>query len=191
MQAAEIISQQPASFHHLLCNRIFRKNLVLVLDVYDDLYLLFRMDVRREAGYTHVIDVLQPHVQILGDVMVVPAGDEAELEVPVIDGDCIGVERIVLLTDKFQFGPDLELLEGLAAFPVAESGNVEVGQVDLLHWLSVFASHNALCFDLTVITCFREQRKREVAPKCGTTSNSFTEFLLFSRHILLPYGCLA
>lgn len=147
MQAAEIISQQPASFHHLLCNRIFRRSLVLVLDVYDDLYLLFRMDVRREAGYTHVIDVLQPHVQILGDVMVVPAGDEAELEVPVIDGDCIGVERIVLLTDKFQFGPDLELLEGLAAFPVAESGNVEVGQVDLLHWLSVFASHNALCFD--------------------------------------------
>ena len=78
--------------------------------------------------------------------MVVPARDEAELEVTVVDGHSIGVEWIVFLTDEVQFGSNLELLEGLAAFPVAESGDVKVGQMDLLHRLSVFASHKASVF---------------------------------------------
>ena len=104
------------------------------------------MDVRGDAGDAHVVDILQTHVQVLGDVVVITAGDETELVIPEVDGNGIGVEGIVLLADKLQFGPDLELLEGLAAFPVAESGDVEIGQMDLLHRLSVFASHKASVF---------------------------------------------
>ena len=101
------------------------------------------MHVRGDAGDAHVVDVRESHVQILGDVVVVSTGDEAELEVPEVDRHGVGVERIIILADQVELGSDLELLEGLAAFPVAEAGDVEVGQMDLLHRLSVFASHNA------------------------------------------------
>ena len=70
---------------------------------------------------------MQAHVQVLGDVVVVRPGDESELVVVVIDGHRIGIEGVVLLADQFQLGPDLELVEGLAALPVAETGDVEVG----------------------------------------------------------------
>ena len=128
--------------------------LVPVLDVDDDLDLLLRMDVRSDAGDAHVVDVLESHVQVLGNVMVVAPGDETELVLTEIDGDGIGVEGIVLLADQVELGPDLEILEGLAAFPVAESGNVEVGQMDFLHGLSVFASHNASDLKLNCRTFF-------------------------------------
>ena len=79
------------------------------------------LDIRCEACDTDLVDVMQAHIQVLGDVVVVPLGDKSELVVVVIDGHRIGIEGIVLLADQFQLGPDLELLECLATLPVVTS----------------------------------------------------------------------
>ena len=52
-----------------------------------------------------------------------------------------------ILADQIQLGSDLEHLEGLASFPVAESGDVEVRQMDLLDGFAFFASHKASVFE--------------------------------------------
>lgn len=123
------------------------------------------MHVRGDASDAHVVDVRESHVQILGDVVVVSTGDEAELEVPEVDRHGVGVERIIILADQVELGSDLELLEGLAAFPVAEAGDVEVGQMDLLHRLSVFASHNASELRLNCHFLFPRAKKKRGCSK--------------------------
>ena len=128
------------------------------------------MDIRGETGNADIVDVIQPHVEVLGDVVVVPARDESQLVLTVIDGDSVGVERVVGLADEIQLGADLQELKGLAAFPVAESGDVKVRQMNFLDGFVFSASHKAFVFEIKLsVFSFREQSKSGVAPKCGTT----------------------
>ena len=99
------------------------------------------MNIRRNAGDPDVVDVVQSHVQVLGDVVVRATGNEAELVVAIVDGHGIGIEGIVRFPDKFQRSADSEVLEGLASIPVAESGDVEVREMDILDGFLFFASH--------------------------------------------------
>ena len=101
------------------------------------------MNIRRNAGDPDVVDVAQPHVQVLGDVVVRSTGNEAELEVTVIDGHGIGIEGIVRFPDKFQRSADSEVFEGLASIPIAEAGDVEVREMDILDGFLFFVSHKA------------------------------------------------
>ena len=45
------------------------------------------MDVRRNPRDTHLVDVLQPHIQVLGDVVVGPARNVTEFVVFIVDCD--------------------------------------------------------------------------------------------------------
>lgn len=96
------------------------------------------MDVRSNPCDTHLVDVLQPHIQVLGDVVVGPTRNVTEFVVLIVDCYCIRVELIVRFTDQLQFGPDLQMPESLASLPIAESRNVEVVQMDLPDRFSLF-----------------------------------------------------
>lgn len=99
------------------------------------------MDVRSNPCDTHLVDVLQPHIQVLGDVVVGPTRNVTEFVVLIVDCDGIRVELIVRFTDQLQFGPDLQLPECLASLPITESRNVEVVQMHLPDRFCFFCSH--------------------------------------------------
>ena len=144
------------------------------------------MDIRGEAGDAHVIDVIEPHVQVLGNVMVGSPGDESQLVVAVVDGHGIGIEGVVLFTDKIQLGPDLEHLEGLAAFPVTESGDVEVRQMDLFDRFAFFASHKATVFEIKLSVLLSESKvKARLHQNVGQPRGmmKYLRFLLQSQQI--------
>lgn len=119
---------------------------VLVLDFNDDFNLVLGMSIRRNTGDPDIVDVVQSHVQVLGDVVVRATGNEAEFVVAIVDGHSIGVEGIVRFPDQFQRSADSEVLEGLATVPVAKSGNVEVREMDILDGFLFFASHKEFSF---------------------------------------------
>ena len=96
------------------------------------------MDVRRDTGDTHIVDVIQPHIEVLGDIVVLATWNKAEFILSVIECHGVRIELIVLFTDKIQLSADLEMFEGFATFPVAETGDVEVGQMDFLDGLVLF-----------------------------------------------------
>lgn len=119
---------------------------VLVQNVDNNFDLVLWMCIRGNPGNTDVVDVIQAHVQVLGNVVVGAARDEAQFEFSVIDSHGIGVEGIIGLTDQVELGPDVKLPEGLATIPVTEAGDVEVVQVDFLDDLVFSCSHKALSF---------------------------------------------
>ena len=82
-------------------------NLVLIQYIDNHFDLVLRMNVRSDAGDANIIDVAKAHIQILGDVVILPTGDEAKFILSVVDSDSIGVEGVVGLTDQIQFGPNL------------------------------------------------------------------------------------
>ncbi len=128
------------------------------------------MDVGSNPGDSHLVDVLQPHIQVLGDVVVGPTRNVTEFVVLIVDCYCIRVELIVRFTDQLQFGPDLQMPESLASLPITESRNVEVVQMHLPDRFSFFCSHNvnALnggCYSSSL------QRNNKLVPNCGTIRN--------------------
>ena len=100
------------------------------------------MDVGSNPGDTHLVDVLQPHIKVLGDVVVGPTRNVTEFVVLIVDCDGIRVELIVRFTDQLQLRPDLQMVESLAPLPIAESRNVEVVQMHLPDRFCFFCSHN-------------------------------------------------
>ena len=92
--------------------------------------------------------------------MIRPTRDESQFVLAIVDGHGIGIEGIVLFTDDIQLGPNLEHLEGLAAFPVTESGDVEVRQMDLLDRFAFFASHQASVFEIKLSLLLSESKVR-------------------------------
>ena len=104
------------------------------------------MNIRRNTGDPDVVDVVQSHVQVLGDVVVRATGNEAELVVAIVDGNGIGIEGIVRFPDEVQRCADSEVFEGLASVPIAESGDVEVREMDILDGFLFFASHKVFTF---------------------------------------------
>ena len=125
---------------------------MLIHDTDDDLDLVFGMNVRSDARDTDLVDVLQTHVQILGDVVVGSARDETQLILAIVNGHGVRIELIVLFANQVQLGANLEVLKGLAAIPKAETGDVEVGQMDLLHGFVFSVFHNALWFVIVSVT---------------------------------------
>lgn len=113
----------------------------MVLDVDDDLDLLLGVGVRGDAGDPNLVDVLQAHVEVLGDVVVLGTWDVAELEVLEVDGHGVEIEGVAGLADQLELGADLEVLEGFAAVPEVETGDVEVGEVDASECLGILCFH--------------------------------------------------
>ncbi len=101
------------------------------------------MSIRGNSGDSHLVNFLQAHVQVLGDVVILSSGNESQFQVLVVNGHGIRVEGVIGLTDQVKFGPDLQVLKGLAAFPVTESGDVEVGQMDFFNELVFSCFHKA------------------------------------------------
>lgn len=63
------------------------------------------MDVGSDPADTHLVDVLQPHIQVLGDVLVGPTRNVTEFVVLIVDCDGIGVankENLTLLQTLLQ-----------------------------------------------------------------------------------------
>ena len=114
-----------------------------IQDINNHLDLIFRMDFRRDSGYAHIVDIIQSHIQILGDVVVMSTRDESQFILAAVDGDGVRVKGVFGFTDQIQLGPYFQMLEGLAAIPIAESGDVEIVQMDLLDGFDVFCSHNS------------------------------------------------
>ena len=117
---------------------------VLIQNLDDHFDLLFGMHVRCDSCDAYIVDFVQAHVEILGDVVVGAARDESELVVFVVNCHGIRVEGIVCLADKVQFGSNLQVLECLAAIPIAESGDVEIVQVDFLDGFVFSCFHKAI-----------------------------------------------
>ena len=109
------------------------------------------MFLRAEADDAGFVDVAVAHLQVLGNLAVLIPRDETQLVLPEIDGDGIRIETVVRLAAEFQQRTDFQLFEGFRPVPIAESGDVEVGQVPfVLHFYFVcqlfrnnFLFHNA------------------------------------------------
>lgn len=116
---------------------------VLVFHINNNFHLIFRVLIRRDALDANFINVIETHVQKLGNVMVVTARNEAKLEFAKINRHRIGVELIVRFPDKVKASADLQLVKRLRTIPIAESGNVEIGQMDFLNGSVFFCFHKA------------------------------------------------
>ena len=84
------------------------------------------MDFRRDSSDAYIINIIQAHVQVLGDVVIVATGNKAQLVLSVVNGHGVRVEGIVCLTDQLQLGSNLQMFECLTAIPLAESSDVEI-----------------------------------------------------------------
>ena len=122
------------------------------------------MSIRRNTGDPDVVDVVQSHVQVLGDVVVRSTGNEAEFVVPIVDGHGIGIEGIVRFPDEFQRGANFKVLKGLASVPIAESGDVEVREMDILDGFLFFASHKVFAFNVKLFL-FPESKVKTRLPQ--------------------------
>ena len=141
---------------------------VLIQNLDDHFDLLFRMHVRCDSCDADIVDFVQAHVEILGDVVVGAARDESEFVVFVVNGHGIRVEGIVCLADKVQFGSNLQVLERLAAIPIAESGDVEIVKVDLLDGLVFSCFHKAIVFkNYTYRFIFESKNKARLYQNVG------------------------
>ena len=55
--------------------------LVLVLDINDDFNLILRMSVRGNTLDADFVDVIEPHVQVFGDIVILSTWDKAQFKV--------------------------------------------------------------------------------------------------------------
>ena len=85
---------------------------ILVLYVNVDFYLVFRVRIWRDTGNFDFIDIVQPHVQILGDVVVGVTWDEAQFVVAEVNGNCVRVKSIVSFTYQLQIAVFLQKKAG-------------------------------------------------------------------------------
>ena len=79
------------------------------------------MSVRRDTLDADFVDVIESHVQVLGNVVIISARNEAQLEVAKVDGHSICIELVIRLPDEVKPGADLQLLKGFSASTVTKS----------------------------------------------------------------------
>lgn len=101
------------------------------------------MSVRGDALDADFVDVIESHVQILGDVVILSSRYKAQLEVTKVDGNGISIELVVRLPDKVKPGTDFQLLKGFRTIPETESSNMKVSQMDFLNGSVLFCFHKA------------------------------------------------
>ena len=117
--------------------------LVLVLDINNDFNLILRMSVRGNTLDADFVDVIEPHVQVFGDIVILSTWDKAQFKVAMIDGYCISIELVIRLPDKIKPGADFQLLKGFWAISETETSNVEIRQMDFLDGSVFFCFHKA------------------------------------------------